>query len=117
MSANGLEVVVLSERLAVCRLDAGAEVPPWAWAGAGAGAGAFVSVTRTRDELSVVAAEADVPEGVQAERGWRALRVAGTLDFGLVGVLASLCVPLAGAGVPVFAVSTFDTDYLLVQDT
>ena len=73
-------------------------------------------MTRTAEELSVVCREEVVPGGVRCERGWRCLRVAGTLDFSLVGVLALLLVPLAGAGVAVFCVSTFDTDYLLVRD-
>jgi hypothetical protein len=63
----------------------------------------------------VVCREGAVPEGVRCERGWRCLRVAGTLDLSLVGVLASLVGPLAGAGVSVFAVSTFDTDHLLLK--
>ena len=56
-----------------------------------------------------------MPDGVRCERGWQCLRVAGTLDFSLVGVLASLIEPLADAGVSVFAASTFDTDYLLLK--
>ena len=84
-------------------------MPAWA-------TGPFVSVTRTADELSVVCPEDVVPSEVRAERGWRCLRVAGTLDFSMAGVLAALVGPLAAAGVSVFAVSTFDTDYLLVKD-
>ena len=57
-----------------------------------------------------------MPEGVRCERGWRCLGVAGTLDFSLVGVLAAMLGPLAGAGVSVFVLSTFDTDYLLVKE-
>jgi hypothetical protein len=76
----------------------------------------FFSITRTGEELSVVCREALVPEGIRAERGWRALRVAGVLDLSQVGVLASLASPLAGAGISLFALSTFDTDYLLVQE-
>jgi hypothetical protein len=78
--------------------------------------GSFLSVTRTADELSVVCAQDAVPGGVRCERGWRCLRVAGTLEFSLVGVLASLLGPLADAAVGVFVVSTFDTDYLLVKE-
>jgi hypothetical protein len=71
---------------------------------------------RTRAELSVVCAAARVPDGVRAERGWRALAVCGRLDLGLTGVLAGLLAPLAAAGVPIFAVSTYDTDYVLVRE-
>lgn len=101
---------VLRQTLAVCRLDPEAPTPGWA------GEAGWFSITRTADELSVVAPEDRVPEGVRAERGWRALRVAGPLDFSLTGVLSSLAGPLADAGVSVFALSTFDTDYLLVRE-
>ncbi|HEY7848912.1 MAG TPA: ACT domain-containing protein, partial [Ktedonobacterales bacterium] len=68
------------------------------------------------DELSLVLPEASAPEGATTEAGWRALRVAGPLDFALIGVLASLAEPLAQAGVSIFAISTYDTDYLLVRE-
>lgn len=109
MSALTFNLIVLPSAYAVCRLAADAPAPVWA-------AGEFVSITRTADELSVVCRADAVPEGVRCERGWRCLRVAGTLDFGMVGVLASLLAPLAAAGVSVFAVSTFETDYLLVKE-
>jgi hypothetical protein len=95
---------------AVCKLAVGSTVPPWATAGD------FFSVTRTADELSIVCPADAVPDGVTAERGWLCLRVAGSMPFTLVGVLAALTVPIAVAGVGVFAVSTFDTDYLLVKE-
>ncbi len=104
-----LTLVLLEGRFAVCRLAADAPLPAWP-------AGPFVSMTRTPDELSVVCRQEDVPDGVRCEPGWRLLRVAGSLDFALVGILASLTAPLADAGIPVFAVSTFDTDYLLVKE-
>jgi len=98
-------------RLAVCRLPTQEPVPDWVW-----GAG-FVSVTRTGEELSVVCPEERLPAYVErAERGFRAFGVEGPLDFALSGVLASLLEPLARAGIPVFVVSTFDTDYLLVRE-
>jgi hypothetical protein len=104
-----LTLLVADGIFAVCRLEPGAPVPGWATAGA------FFSITRTADALSVVCPEEAVPGGVQCERGWRCLRVAGAIPFSAVGVLASLTTPLAEAGVSVFAVSTFDTDYLLVK--
>jgi hypothetical protein len=104
-----LSLVLLPDPFAVCRLPADAPFPAWA-------KGEFVSITRTADELSVVCREDAVPEGVRREAGWRCLRVDGTLDLALVGVLAALAVPLAEAGVSVFAVSTFDTDYLLLKE-
>jgi uncharacterized protein len=75
----------------------------------------FFSVTRTAAELSVVCREPQVPEGVLADSGWRVFQVEGPLDLALIGVLSRLAAPLAAAGVPIFAISTFDTDYLLVK--
>ena len=100
---------VLPAGYAVCRLDPDAAVPAWAHTGA------FSSITRTQAELSIVCAENDVPPDVTAERGFRALTVRGPLDFGLVGVVASLSAAIAAAGVSLFVVSTYDTDYLLVR--
>lgn len=106
-----MKLSVSAGRYAVCRLEADEPAPAWA-----EGAG-FVSVTRTADELSVVCREERVPAETRAEHGFRLLKVAGPLDFALTGVLASLSGALAGAGVSLFAVSTFDTDYLLVRET
>lgn len=104
-----LTVSLLPDTLAVCRLAPDADVPAWAWTGEPA------SVTRTRDELSIVCRADAVPQGVRTEGGWRCLKVRGPLDFALTGILAALTAPLAAAGIPVFAVSTYDTDYLLVK--
>jgi hypothetical protein len=108
--AHHLRLVWLKGSFAVCRLTADAPLPAWVTAGE------FLSITRTAGELSIVCQEEAVPQGVQCERGWRCLRVAGPLEFSLVGVLASLAVPLAEAGISIFVVSTFDTDYLLVKE-
>jgi hypothetical protein len=105
-----LSLTLLPERLAVCRLDPGSPLPE-----ASARGGGLWSVTRTREEVSVVLPEDQVQPGWKVERGWRVFQVAGPLDFGLTGVVASLTQPLAEAGVPVFVLSTFDTDYLLVK--
>ena len=101
---------VLGETFAVCRLDVEAELPAWAVRSD------FLSVTRTKNELSVVCSEECVPEDVKRERGWRAVVVEGPLDFSLVGVLAAILAPIAEAGVPVFVISTHDTDYVLVKE-
>jgi hypothetical protein len=75
----------------------------------------FLSITRTAAELSVVSSSAAVPAGVPAETGWRCLHVVGPLSFELTGILASLSAPLARSEIPIFVVSTFDTDYLLLR--
>lgn len=95
---------------AVCRLAPDAPLPEWARDSPG-----FISITRTDRELSIVAMQERVPEGAQAERGWRAMRIAGTLDLALVGILAKLTDQLARERIPVFVISTYDTDILLVQ--
>jgi hypothetical protein len=109
-SPSRFDLLLLAETYAVCRLESDAPLPHWSTAGP------FVSITRTDGELSVVCRQDAVPGEVRCERGWRCLRVIGALDFSLVGVLASLLDPLARAGVSVFVVSTFDTDYLLVKE-
>jgi hypothetical protein len=106
-----LRLSVLEERLAVCRLDPPAEIPAWATGAP------FFSVTRTSDELSIVCPEEHVPQGITCERGWRALRFDGPSEFGLVGVLASVAVPLAQSEVSILAVATYDTDYVLVEES
>jgi hypothetical protein len=109
MAFRPLPLIVVDDTFAICRLASDAPVSAWATTGA------FFSITRTADELSVVCPQEAVPEGVRCERGWRYLRVAGTMPFSVVGVLASLTAPLAEARISLFAISTFDTDYLLVK--
>ena len=104
-----LSLQELGGRFAVCRLAHDSTIPAWATSDG------FFSITRTRDELSIVCAESLVPNEVRSERDWRCLRVVGSMAFTEIGVLASLVVPLAAAGISVFAISTFDTDYLLVK--
>jgi hypothetical protein len=107
---NSLSLYILPGRLAVCRLPPDALLPrPPSNAN-------FWSVTRTKEELTVVLPEEAVSAGWQAEIGWRCFKVLGPLDFGLTGILASLVTSLTEAGVPIFAVSTYDTDYILVKE-
>jgi uncharacterized protein len=103
-----LELRLLPETFAVCRLNAGDESDLRAASG-------LFSVTRTASELSVVCPEEDVPEGCEASGGWRAFEVHGPIDHTATGVLASIATPLADAGVPLFPLATFDTDYVLVR--
>ncbi len=106
-----MDLRVLSERLSVCRLPVDA---PWPVPVSGT---SFYSVTRTGSEVSVVCSEDEAPTGdhVRVEPDWRALEVAGPLDFSMVGVMAALTAPLADVDVSVFVVSTYDTDYVLVH--
>ena len=94
---------------AVVRLPPDAELPE------GALSAHFRSATRTATELSLVCPDYAVPDGARAETGWAVLALEGPFPFDLVGVLAAFLVPLAAAGVGIFAMSTFDTDYVLVK--
>jgi uncharacterized protein len=100
---------VLPTHLAVCRLSASSALPtdiadlP------------FMSITRTEDELSLVVPEGNAPQGAKVEMGWRAIKLHGPIDFNLTGVLAGLAGILAKAKIPIFALSTYDTDYLLLK--
>lgn len=104
-----MKLIVLPDEFAVARLGPADAIPSWATSAP------ISSTTRTREELSIVCGASHLPAHVTAERGWRCLRVAGTLDFSLTGVLASIAAPLADAGVSIFAISTYDTDYVLVR--
>jgi uncharacterized protein len=78
---------------------------------------AFISITSTPDEISLVTPAGQAPEGAKVDEGWRLLTVRGPLEFTLTGIMASLAGSLAAAGVPLFAVSTFDTDHILVKQS
>jgi len=106
---RNFELSLLAEAFTILHLAPDAVVPEWATQGQ------FFSITRTSDELSVIAETALVPDRLRTEVSWRVLKVHGPFDLAEVGVLASLVMPLAAAGVSVFTISTFDTDYLLVQ--
>jgi uncharacterized protein len=105
-----VKLYALDELYAVVRLEPDAPLPDWARSGH------FWSVTRSESELSIVCREEDVPAAASAERGWCVLELAGPLDFSLTGVVAALVTPLAEAGVPIFVLSTFETDYLVVRE-
>ena len=105
-----LTLSLLPETFAICRLDPATPVPAWALGGG------FTSVTYTPDELSILCPGDRVPPGLRTEAGWRCFKVEGPFDFSVTGVLASLATPLADAGISVFVVCTYDTDYLFVKE-
>ena len=94
---------------AACRLPANAVVPDWATRGA------FTSVTRSAKELSIVCPVENVPSGQKHDAPWICFELVGPFDFSQVGILSSFIGPLAESGVPIFAVSTYDTDYVLIR--
>lgn len=105
-----LVLTVLDDLLAVCSLPAGSSIPE------GVFSGGLSAVIQTDEELTLICRSDQIPPGVKFSYGWRAIQVIGPLDFSLIGVLASLAQPLARCGVSIFALSTYDTDYILVKD-
>lgn len=107
-----MRLSVQAGALAVVRLPGDAAVPGWV------PDDGFSSTTRGSGELSVVCAAAAVPPDldVPVERGWVRLELEGPFEFHLTGILAAVLVPLAEAGVGIFALSTYDTDHVLVKD-
>lgn len=104
MAARRLDL--LADELFICRLPAGTSPPAF-------GSGVW-SVTVTDDEVSVISTKGAIPGGRDVSGPWRALKARGPSEHDLVGILRSIADPLADAGVPIFAMSTFDTDYVLV---
>jgi hypothetical protein len=109
VAARHFELTLLPERFAISRLAADAPIPAWATQCP------FFSVTRTGDELSIVSELARVPVGVHSQPGWRIFKVHGPFVLSEIGVLSALAAPLAEAKISLLAISTFDTDYLLVS--
>ncbi|SHJ28826.1 hypothetical protein SAMN02745751_02197 [Dethiosulfatibacter aminovorans DSM 17477] len=110
-----LKISLLRDKYAVCRLNRNERIPEWAYRGD------FFSITRTDDELSLVCLQENVDledfgEDAECEKEWRIFKVEGPLDFSLVGILANLSCIMKEAGVSIFAVSTYDTDYIMVKE-
>lgn len=107
---SSLDLYVLPERLAICRLGSEEKLPPWA------GSAVLLSVTRTQSETTVVCQEENVPAGITCNKSWRCLRIEGVLDFSQTGILSSLTAPLAEEGIPIYALSTYSTDLILIKE-
>ncbi len=95
---------------AIVRLAPDVPVPDWATKGD------FTSITRTADELSVVCPSANLPADVHSPHRWVCLKLEGPFPFSQTGVLLSFIDPLSRNDIPIFAVSTYDTDYVLIQE-
>lgn len=112
---RGQNFSVIPGAYAICRMSAKAPLPSWAGK-------AFTSITRTADELSIVCDERRLPPvldglDLRVARGWALLKIHGPFPLDVVGVLSSVATPLADAKISLFALSTFDTDYILVKRT
>ena len=100
----------LPDTFAICRLAPDAPIP------AVIATSPFISITRTGEELSIVCPANHVPQNAKCESPWTCFKLEGPFPFSLTGVLASFIDPLAQSGIPIFAISTFDTDYVLVKE-
>jgi hypothetical protein len=105
-----LPLELLPDTLAICRLEPRAPIPSWATE-----ATSFLTVSRTAQELSITTLQSAVPAGLTCARDYRAFRVRGPLPLDLIGILGAMADPLAAAGLSIFAISTYDTDYVLVK--
>lgn len=110
MIEEKLTLKVLQDKYGVCRFDHNASIPEWT------SRSEFLSITKTADELSIVCLQENIPYEGQCEKDWRILKVEGPLDFSLIGILAFISNTLADIEISIFAVSTYDTDYILVKE-
>lgn len=102
---------ILPDKLGICHFDKNSPIPDWAL-----GKTNFTSITRTMDELSITLPQDKIPGGVLTEGDWRAFKLEGDIAIISVGIIATLSKPLAEAGISIFNVSTFETNYILVEE-
>ena len=110
MTIHPQTLYLLPGLFAICRLKTGSALPHWLQADH------FFSITSTPEELSLVCIAWPVPSDIQADKDWRCFKLQGPFEFSLTGILNSITIPLADAGIGIFAVSTYDTDYVLVKE-
>ncbi|MBM7869973.1 hypothetical protein JOC70_001443 [Clostridium pascui] len=111
MIEHKLSLSLLKDKFGVCRLDINEAIPSWGTKGE------FFSITKTADELSIVCNEENIPSNIKCEVEWKALKIEGPLDFSLIGILSKISSLLAKDGISIFAISTYDTDYILVKES
>ncbi len=105
-----LKLKLFNDKYGVCKLENDAAIPEWATYNE------FLSITRTSDELSIVCTQNNIPKDVTCELDWRLLKIEGPLDFSLIGILSSISMTLAQEEISIFAISTYDTDYIMVKE-
>ncbi len=110
MKTKKFTLTVLPEKLGICHLGKNSPIPDWAKDAS------FCSIARTATELSVVCPQDKIPANVRAEKDWRAFKVKGPLGFIMTGIVSSLSAPLAKAGISILYISTYETDYILVEE-
>ena len=111
METKKLTLSILPEKLGICHLDKNTPIPSWALEEA-----SFISIGKTSNELSIICPQNKIPGGVMFEKDWRALKIEGPLGFTATGIVSSISTPLAKAGISIMYISTYETDYVLVED-
>jgi hypothetical protein len=101
---------VLQKKYSILKFQADSVLPVWIYSSD------FYSITKTQEELSIVTVQSDsFEENTTCSKGWRILKIMGPLDFSLIGVIADISNILKDARVPIFTISTYNTDYILVK--
>ena len=111
MKTRKFTLSVLPERLGICHLSKTSSLPFWA-----KGDSNFSSIAKTSDELSIILPQDKIPGGILVEKNWRAFKVRGPLGFTLTGIVSLLSAPLAKAKISILYISTYETDYILVEE-
>ena len=105
-----LNLKLLKGKYSVCRLNKDDEIPKWIFNEE------FFSITKTEDELSIVCLQDRIKDNVLCERNWKVLKIEGPLDFSLIGILSKISTLMANNNISIFAISTYDTDYILIKE-
>ncbi len=111
MKTQKLTLSILSEKFGICHFEKNTPIPAWAKEKS-----SLTSITITDEELSIVCPQDRIPAGVMCEKDWRTFKLETVLDISSIGIVASLANPLAKAGISIFFISTYKTNYLLVED-
>ena len=105
-----MNLIVLKKKYSIYKFKHDCVLPGWIYLSD------FYSITKTNDELSVIAIQADsISEKIMCSKDWRILKVAGPLDFSLIGIIADIPIILKEKKISIFTISTYDTDYILVK--
>ena len=109
MTQRQLRISLLKDKYGICSLPNTAPIPEWALKQS------LVSITRTKKELTIVCPQDVIPSQCKSDLNWRCFRLDGTFDLNQIGVISSISAPLAQNGISIYVISTYDTDYFLVQ--
>ena len=110
MSQRKLKLSLLKAKYAICTLSNNAPIPDWALKEI------LASITRTDKELTIVCRQEIIPSEIQSDLNWRCFKIDGSFDLNQIGVISSISSPLADAGISIYVISTYDTDYFLVKE-